>query len=263
MPYRAGTNVSNRESRAHYATVIPRVLANQSVLQLTLHDAGHGNPDATNNTLLRGLGITVVLDMNPHVRTFEVELRHTINGGTITRDVASLFEAKGGGRYEWSTEIGSPTGLGFPYFTDTIFNDGVVQLVLRLTVRNIHKTASQDYIVQISDAADALRAPAIANDDDFGMHRQFQSAGLSFWDDIVRFSPVNPVSAADVWVFDSVVDAILTIAPTVCGLLNWQSDYHSALFFTYYPSAAELDAGLNPWIGDVRHGMPEPTGGCP
>jgi len=257
MPYRYGHPITNYGD-AYWGERPPRNQSKSEVQTLNLFDAGHGDQNIVNNAILKGLGLTLVLDLNEYTRSFEVELQY----GSTSKDITSLFKQVSQQRYEMKAVAGAEDTLGFVGITDNDYDAGVTFKVV-ITVTNISRQTSSEYLVYVANEPIPVRGGATENTGDFGMFEEFQRAYFRLWRHIgsLDYDPVGS-QVTTLWFDQAVLFKSLPtndIPPsTLCPPYNYYTDYHSGIAFSRDVgdeitsplfTFESWDVGFNPWLG--------------
>jgi len=245
VPYKYGTTVLGY-GNGHWLERPPRNRARSDILNLTMFDAGHGDPEGGHNPILRGLGMTVILELNQYTRNFEIELRYNDGTTTYTRNLKPLFQSRGSRRYEMRTYAGDPDGLGFSVITDNDYAQGV-HFTLALTFTNITRTSRVEYQLDIADESEPARCPVTEETEDFEMFELFQREGFRFWKH-VSDPTYDFASGQRLTMFVPDISAFLTAS--MITALNWQAGHHTGVVFTRDADGDGIGPGFAPNDGN-------------
>jgi len=254
MPY-GFSHTSSNYSDAYWGERPPRNASRSEARRLNLFDAGHGDQDAINNSILKDLGLTVVLDLNQYARSFTVTLEY--EAGSVSKDITSLFKQITAQRYEMMAVAGDEDTLGFSGITENDYESGVT-FKITVTTTNIVRRAVQEYFVYVAAEPIPVRGCATENVGDFEMFEQFQRAKVRIWRHIGSLD-YDPSGSQQITFWFDESELLMTVESGIlCPFFNYFTDYHNGIILTRDISAEDydadytiedLDAGFNAWNG--------------
>jgi len=235
----------------------PRAFGRGQQQFLTMNDGGHGDLVASKNSLYRGLGITIFLDLNAHARTFSVTLSYPATGQS--KDITDWFESVGSRRYVAQAVIGDEDTLGFSGVSDSDYLAGV-EFRIKVTTRNIRRTSNQDVIVRVREESTVVLGSPTENTDDYTMFRQFQRNRVRIWRHINVLGYDPETSEAFIMMALDPTNALAALGD-IAAYLQWSDNFHGGLMF-FRDFSTSLDyafsnpwsllPGFNPWDGETN-----------
>ncbi len=229
----------------------PRVSGRGDRPTLALHDAGHGQDPVERNPILYALGVTLNIQLDPFVRTWQAFVRaySQSESAIVTEEITEYFVRDKSIPRRYS--LNGPVGV-FPLGNsdaNASYYETTQRIEIVVQTRNADLTNEQTYEFYVRAGNDLRHCPA-AEGCDFALFSPISKAGVRIFENfITRTASEN----APVSFFFGTLDLLLAAVPSLMSIIpNYSASATVGVEFGNSGECGPRSAGSTPSCASLR-----------